>query len=392
VRKVPAAEVLKPLTSLRFFAAMMLVIMHASSPSYFDFRSPQVFGQGVSFFFVLSGFILTHVYSSGPWPGFGAFIVRRIARLWPIHAFALGVLVVSLLTPLHIVALNSITFDGPGFASRWVAFALQFTMTQAWSPVLEHYFSWNLPAWSISTEFAFYLAFPLLLRGIETNWWWKLLASVAIVAVISAVQVFYMGPHVSLAYASPLFHSFEFILGMACWVLWNRYLQHAQGPLVLMTALELCAVAFLVYWLTVTFWWLRELPALTLWVAFSGASIPFAVLIVYVASGRGLLGRLLSARPLVFLGEISYSVYILHLIVLKALANFGLLAIGFPGFVALLLACAACTYVLIERPMRRALPKLLNRDLTENLSRAWRRTGTQIAIATATRSSSCKQR
>ncbi len=76
---------LDQLTSLRFFAAMVIVFHHATNS--FGIRPIGVnLGQGVSFFFVLSGFILYYVYPKlATWPNIRQFWRARIARLWPAY-------------------------------------------------------------------------------------------------------------------------------------------------------------------------------------------------------------------------------------------------------------------------------------------------------------------
>src|SRR5688572_22687863 len=81
-------EQLDPLTSLRFAAAAMIVVLHTRGvfglPA--DWGEPFAFAQAVPFFFVLSGFILTHVYPNLDAAGSRRFLVARVARLWPAHA------------------------------------------------------------------------------------------------------------------------------------------------------------------------------------------------------------------------------------------------------------------------------------------------------------------
>src|SRR5207249_11094077 len=81
---------LDTLTSLRFIAAAMIVVHHTRGcfgipPRWGD---PFPLQHGVSFFFVLSGFILTYVYPSLRLSGAPRFWWARFARVWPAHAFA----------------------------------------------------------------------------------------------------------------------------------------------------------------------------------------------------------------------------------------------------------------------------------------------------------------
>lgn len=121
----PSHEVenLKALTSLRFVAAFMIIVHHA--PGLLKWDWPKIFPatsfHGVSFFFVLSGFILAHVYSTKRMPAYGSFIRARFARLWPVHAAAIVFLVLAV-TP------ESITFDGPGIFSKWVTLGFNLAL------------------------------------------------------------------------------------------------------------------------------------------------------------------------------------------------------------------------------------------------------------------------
>ena len=152
------------LTSLRVFAAMLIVIHHCV-PKEHLLKVPVLRGMcldhGVSFFFVLSGFILTYVYHGMQPTGYRDFFVARFARLWPAHiaTLALGFILGSY---------------SPG---NGVYLALNAAMLQSWWPVSPCYFSYNALSWSISTEFAFYLAFPFLIRNFRSTWHYKLFGS-----------------------------------------------------------------------------------------------------------------------------------------------------------------------------------------------------------------------
>jgi peptidoglycan/LPS O-acetylase OafA/YrhL len=102
-------EHLKPLTSLRFIAAMMIVLLHCKLYFKWEWLShmPNTLVHGVSFFFVLSGFILSHVYSQRSNVSFGTFIWNRFARLWPCHVATIFILYYTI--PEH-----SMTFGGRG--------------------------------------------------------------------------------------------------------------------------------------------------------------------------------------------------------------------------------------------------------------------------------------
>src|SRR5262249_40103508 len=110
--------------------------------------------QGVCFFFVLSGFILTYVYPRFERPAeIGTFLWARLARLWPVHVAAMGFGL--LLLPWH--------FWSQILACKGKVLLAHLFLVQAWIPKCEYYFGINPVSWSISAEWLFYLCFPLFI-------------------------------------------------------------------------------------------------------------------------------------------------------------------------------------------------------------------------------------
>src|SRR5512140_2565358 len=154
---------LHALTGARFFAALHVVLFHfgaalfAGVPAWADRLRDSGYA-AVSFFFVLSGFILAHQY--GPSAEAGSFDARRFwvnrfARIYPVYALGLAALV-----PLAWDAeLGRATFGDTSLLAKVVTLGAHLTMTQAWVPRLVA--SWNLPGWSLCAEAVFYASFPL---------------------------------------------------------------------------------------------------------------------------------------------------------------------------------------------------------------------------------------
>jgi peptidoglycan/LPS O-acetylase OafA/YrhL len=360
-----SSEHLRPLTSLRFAAASMVVVSHA--PHYFVWPTlqhlPKTLFHGVSFFFVLSGFILTHVYRRRSWPGYWQFLALRIGRIWPVHAAALASLVAAWSLGDAVMWPLDINYDDGGFVNSWVSFGLVATMTQSLSPYVTQSWAWNSPSWSISTEFAFYALFPFLLIDIERRWLTNLLASFAVVLAI-LTSLYFSGlafwdddfsvvTKSSIAYATPAMRLPEFCLGMAAWIIWDRYIRPLKLSYMAWSVIELAAVVLAGWWLTSTlFTTIRANDFLEPWFYSAGSCWAFTILIVLIASGRGLFGRTLSAAPLVFLGEISYSLYLWHMIVFKVFFRQGWNQIEPIYVFALLLVLASASYLLVEKPCR----------------------------------------
>ena len=157
---------LDALTSMRFVAALMVVIFHMSSQAPFFAAVPQplhsIIDCGyvwVGFFFVLSGFILSYQYFDRVQAGqFSAreFLIARFARIYPVHL--LNFLVVA-----GLLAVKTWPWEGAlppgGSLVTLVDVGATIALVHSWVPSFA--LTFNFPSWSISTEFFFYLCFPV---------------------------------------------------------------------------------------------------------------------------------------------------------------------------------------------------------------------------------------
>lgn len=339
---------LSALTGLRFVAASMVFVLH-SMPQPEKWLA---LDQGVSFFFVLSGFILTYIYPD--LPNFAAvkkFYIARIARLWPLHL------------------LTMLVFVGIGGIPSLETLALNALLLQAWVPIQRIYFSYNAVSWSISTEVFFYLMFPLLIPSLEKNWYWKLFGSaLLILALIAACNL--SGLPLSspnevsahgLLYIGPLSRVFEFIAGMCCCLLWRALRATTpQSGFWIFTLAEASAIALTIVLLLYPFPFAHPAigPAGVLWIVRTSAIPGFCLIVVVFAFGRGLASKLLGSRLLEFLGEISFAIYLIHLLVIGAYRSQFKEALAvspsadFAITAAISLLAATAIHLLIERPCR----------------------------------------
>jgi peptidoglycan/LPS O-acetylase OafA/YrhL len=356
----PPAVDLPALTSLRFFAAGMIFVFHLReyAPSAWAVAIGPAMYHGVSFFFVLSGFVLTHVYA-GRDVSRRRFYLARIARIVPLHLATLLLLLAAIPLP-YAVGQNV------GFGAAALSLVLKITMLDAWIPTRAVLQSWNNVSWSISAEMAFYAAFPFLLAAMTRRPLVTLAAaaaaSLAVFAVGAALlptvdpgrdapSLFHLGS------CFPLARGFEFALGMATCMAWKRWVQPARLPVALWTAIEAAALTGAALWLALcvpplvngasgaTFVWLRA----------CGSCFVFAALILALAGGQGWLGQALSLRPLVALGEASFAFYMVHMIVMRSLRFHLGSGPGIVSALALALAAAFLLHHAIEIPMRRRL-------------------------------------
>lgn len=315
------------LTSLRFFAAFAVFGFH--STVFFEGPTREVldavFGQGrsgVTFFFVLSGFVLAWSSRAGDAPL--SFYRRRFARIYPAY-------IVALLLAAALWALRdpSALSKGP----------LTPFLLQAWVPDSRTYFAINVPAWSLSVEAFFYLMFPLLilgLRKLSVRWLWGVTALMVVVLTASAAiaSQSVSGENLDansfavwLAFYFPVARLPEFIFGMTLALLMRR----GQMPHIPWSpALGLLAATF---------------TAMVLWPsAYQVAAqclVPFGILIVSAAQ-RDLHGTKgwLANRWVVEAGSASYCFYLVHHIFVFRLAQPGFANQGVTGWAALFLALA----------------------------------------------------
>ncbi len=285
-----------PLTGIRFLAASYVVMFHTKIPALL-YRSGHdwagnFFNNGylaVTFFFLLSGFILAYTYAGkvGTEPERVHFWMARIARVWPTYALAL--------------ALSS--FPGRTFPPAGHAIATLF-MVQAWDPWNPELAStWNGMAWTLSVEAFFYLIFPALQRWLDRRTGqalWILLVADLLLAVSCNVSAHgldaQMYPGVLRFIPFPIIHLPEFIAGAVLGNMFLRSERPATSSAWTFAALGFTAVALM----------LPNGP----WTSVS--LIGFAVLIYSLARERTVVARVLSTRLLLFGGAISYAMYLLQ--------------------------------------------------------------------------------
>jgi len=327
-------EKIDTLTSLRFFAAALIVVGHGfpyfQTPS---FAQQIPLNQGVSFFFVLSGFILAYVYPKLPTlKDVLHFLWARFSRIWPAHIAALLLMLCVVPSALWYVS-----------ASHPIGYTIaNVLMVHSWIPFRESYLGLNGVSWSISTELFFYLCFPFLIYQWQKTWPIKiilvtfLLLSIIVISNILQLPSSSSYPGIgtfALVYVNPLSRLFEFTLGIISYRLF--YAMKQQANKLSFGEASLIEV-FIVSLVIITMWMTKHLASnddLTLligqagivWLESSGTSIMFSILIVTFAFQRGILSVILKHPILVLLGEISFSLYLVHTIVLKYFDSHGLL-------------------------------------------------------------------
>ena len=371
---------LHALTSLRFFAAAMIVMLHAQG--YFGaiaLLARFTLTQGVCFFFVLSGFILTYAYPSLDMRGVWRFLAARLARIVPLHVVAFA---------LYILILPAWYRDSVSRGTHGARLLTLFLL-QAWVPVYRVQTAFNGVSWSLSVEFFFYLCFPLLLWRWRRTWRVKLAASFLLVCGSIFVANHWL-PHLprgaappDVVYFFPPARLWEFVVGVATAHLWRYLRPRVRCGRWVGTVLEVAILAATFAVMFQSGAWAHRAgqsgiigPGGEAWLASSGfVCLPFAALICVMACEWGWIARVLSRRPLVLLGEISFSLYLLHLIVCHFYVMHPGPFVALPpwllylGYGAIVLLAAYVGWAVVEVPCRRAIVAFWDRHTAPDVGR-----------------------
>ena len=323
--KAPAEkEQLLPLTGLRLFLALWVIVYHQTSPdgtlgAYMPLLNPAFFSlvetgyAAVGVFFLLSGFILTYNYDfSGGWNKRAAirFAIARFSRIYPVYLLGLVLVLPFFVKPL----IRHPGTEGP-------IGALQFALLQSWVPAATG--TWNSPGWSLSDEAFFYALFPVVgmclsrvtrLPGLVVAglFLWAAALLVPLGSVlgnvdglnISAIRSNHHSFAVDFVRYFPIFRLPEFLLGIVTARIYLR-IQHGfrgRGYYLYLPALAAAAII------------LTHANRVAYPLMHNGILAPLSACVVLgLALGGGALARILSIPLVVFLGGASFSMYILHL-------------------------------------------------------------------------------
>jgi peptidoglycan/LPS O-acetylase OafA/YrhL len=314
---------IKALSGLRIVAALWVVLFHfrpwleAAAPDFRSALAPALNSgaRGVDLFFILSGFVLTWNYLDRMGEAFSTratlhFLWLRLARVWPVYLVTLHLAAAWITFTLYVGHLPSPVAD----QLNAVSYVRQVLLVQLWFQPFFDGSSWDGPAWSISAEWLAYLLFGLLVlvifriagatraRGLL---WLAFAASLTPTLLLLATGQFYTPwswlPRIVM----------EFTAGaLACAAVRKLQLSDRarRGAGYLSAVLGLAIVGILYI--------LNSHPVPKIYDSTYDSSglvgALFVPLVVTLAIGIGSLPRLLSTRVMVYLGHISFSLYMVH--------------------------------------------------------------------------------
>lgn len=334
------------ITFTRFIAAIAIVISHFNKDMFLykiDYIS-NIFlnaNVGVSYFFILSGFIMIVAYNKKEKIGYIDYYKNRFARIFPLYVLGLVLYLVT----------------------KYANFSIPATIVyllglQSWIP--GKVMILNFPGWSISVEFLFYLIFPVLYnyfysRKNKSIWIAAILLWVVtqVFSHLYKASPYYEGLHTKsqqFLYYFPLMHVNEFLVGNLAGIFFiNNFKQKNYDiPIILIFLAILLALIF------VPLFYHNGLMA-----------VLFIPLIILISWNNGFLTKVFSLKPLEYLGEASYAIYITHIPVLYILREVILWkwkTMDTDGkfwiYMAVLIPVSMLFYQFIEKPMRNYIKKI----------------------------------
>ena len=292
------------LDAWRGIAAVLVALFHLQAAGHaYDLaflRNSYLF---VDFFFVLSGFVISHAYFEkiGNQQEFAEFIVRRFGRVWPLHVTVLGAFV--LVEALKLLLATSgeqaglAPFDASGHTAP-AALPYHLVLAQALG-VLDK-LSWNEPSWSISAEFWMYVLFGLTCVLLTRR---KPLALAALGLAGAATVAAYSNSGMDVTFDLGFPRCvFGFTVGALVYRTHTWQAGRSRHRLISGWLSELLAVAMVVLFVSIA-----GRTAVSI-----AAPLAFAIPVFVFGFESGPLSRALVTRPFQALGRWSYSIYMVH--------------------------------------------------------------------------------
>ena len=287
---------IKTLTSWRGIMALVVVLFHYRVP-VFNYFVPFA----VCFFYVLSGFLLARRYEQQPVPRWRQFFTVRAVRLY----------VASWIVLLPLAAIMLIYHNWGGTPQ----FLTQLALVHSYVPSKDYFFSFNTVSWFLCGLLLAYACFPLLMRLMR-----RISLQVKLVAVaVWMVLLFIVMPHASeqvrvCLYVNPVMRLGDFVIGMVLAHLVQHVQERWRQPSFMQaTILELLAIAVL----AVAAWLVAVVPQIECYSDIVWCYLPVSLLILVCAllnGNEGVPGRLLTCRPLLWLGGVSMEIYLLQMV------------------------------------------------------------------------------
>ncbi len=351
------------LQAIRALAFIEILIAHCEGPASG--------ACGVSIFLILSGFLMIYSYLDRELEcslkNCVIFSVKKIKKLYPLH-------IITMLLPMLLVLRGIILdFSGKAVFNFIAQIFLNITLLQSWVPVTDFYFSFNGVAWYLSTCLFIYAVFPFILRKFKKT----KMKNVAFIGVVTfACQIIvgiilkllnlYSTSHF-ITYIFPIFRLGDFLIGCCLGYIFlnvNFKLNKIQATVIEIISLVLIVFSDIIY--------LKNKGVLgSYYFKFTVLFIPVSVLLVWIfAINKGVISKLLTCKPIVYIGNISPYAFLIHNIIIS------IVRVGMYKFILsesnvwfkpvlivvsfVLTVLSSAAYMAIEKKLRPVLTKKFN--------------------------------
>ena len=360
------------LDGFRGVLALMIAVYHTMWMSHVN--ATVLYTNGpvlVDLFFVFSGFLMFTLYDGHLNTGAQGreFIKRRFARIYPIHFIMLLVAFLYAFARLvaHWVGLATVTpgeilpFE-PGAAETWQSFLSNLTLTQSMG--LHDHLSYNMPSWTVSVEFWTYFVFLGMMLWLRPKKAWHF----GVIAAAIGVNYFVL---------SGLKPNMDFHYDLGFWRCLGGFFTGVVVSYIYRIALPKYRKMSMPNWLATLIELIVLLILVVFVIYFPGKAQFFIAPVAFIfvlgfSFDMGGVSKFMGTRPLRYLGRISYSVYMVHIlfalffsigaeILLPKLFGPEWNASQIPGdllllpYLALVLVSAHFSYKYIEMPGRKAI-------------------------------------
>ena len=305
---------LDSLTSLRAFAALGVFFSHMgfiqnSSNEYLasTFKYLNLGYSGVTFFFILSGFILTYSFSNSMKNSkvkFSDFLMHRVFRIYPVHILCLCLFITTKV------------YNSTEYTINQSQLINNILLLQAFSVDRSDYFSFNAVSWSISVEMFFYVCFCFVISAPKKTIFIFSMLIISIAVYLSSLNAISPSLIHWFFYINPLVRLSDFMIGI---LICKFYLCIERSPSKLVLSIaEFTSLIFIIIslYLTANVSWLGGLQ-------FDVIFIPSMALAVLAFSfNGGVISKFISNKTLILFGDASFAFYLIHLIVISMLHRY----------------------------------------------------------------------
>jgi len=286
------------LDSFRGIAAIFIIIHNIrfsdSITELTFFENGRIF---VEMFFVLSGFVLTHGYAFKPL-NFKSFFISRTFRIFPLHLFMLLLVVASEIIKYiayhYGVPFNHVPFT-EGEAPSFLIYHL--LLVQSWLPFVPST-GFNNPSWSISIEYYMYMIFfiTLLFKQIDKIYLWIFISAISFIFLINDLGIYEVSRGLS-----------SFFLGSLMYLLYKK----SYTPLLSLSKnyfsiVEIVILVSIIYILSSDLYYKAII-----------ATFIFSIQMFTFAFEKGIVSIFLKKSLFLYIGKLSYSIYLLHYFILS---------------------------------------------------------------------------